>query len=103
MPLVIRTTGKTGWAPGTRKFILYDWQTGTHPMSVAIGADATEVRTAPPTGPNFGAAEALAWKGNGAPLRCVAIVVVTKTGWRWTAYDGRLSWAKRNYRNGGTA
>jgi len=96
--LVVNTTGKTDWAPETRKFILYDWKTGTHPIGVAIAASATEVRKSPPTSRQMAYAELREWQANGSPLRCVAIVGVTSSGWRWTPYKGRLSWAAKDFR-----
>jgi len=98
--LVIRTTGPTGWAPGTKKYVLYDHKTGTKPLAVACAANAREVRECPPTSKQFAAVEALAWKASGAPLQCVAIVVVTKKGWEWVPYNGNKTWAKKNYLTG---
>jgi hypothetical protein len=97
-PLVVNTTGKTDWAPETKKYILYDWQTGTHPMGVGIGANANAIRRCPPTSERMAYAELREWQARGSPLRCVAIVVVSKKGWHWTPYNGQLSWAAKDYR-----
>jgi hypothetical protein len=97
--LVVNTTGKTDWAPDTKKYVLYDWKTGAHPLAVAIAADAKDVRECPRvTGGQMAYAELREWQAHGSPLRCVAIVIVTKNGWRWTPYDGQISWAANDYR-----
>lgn len=96
--LLVTTRGPTDWSPDTKKFVLYDWQTGKKALAIAIGADGTSIRKCPSTAGQMGYAEKREWQAHGSPLRCIAIVVVTRQGWEWRPYDGQISWAAKDWR-----
>jgi hypothetical protein len=89
--MITTEMGYTDWAPETKQFILYDSRT-LKPIAAAISGNATQIRKDPPLVDRIAQ-----WQAEGAPLRCVAIVIVTSKGWCWTSYGGQLSWAAKNY------
>lgn len=87
--------GRTDYAPDTRKFALLDWLWPHRVRCYVTAPHGTAARKHVPPHPDFTAADIAAWLDHGAPLRCIAIVILAESGyWAWTRYDGNLSYTK---------